>query len=82
MPAPRANFVQLVINGESWGVYANDEQFNKDFLSDNFCVRRACGGRFPVAFGGSGGLTDWKMMWPCSRSYELKSDDTPKAWAA
>ena len=36
IPAPKANLVQVVINGENWGVYANQQQFNKDFLEENF----------------------------------------------
>ena len=36
IPAPKANFVKVVINGESWGVYANVQQFNKEFLAENF----------------------------------------------
>ncbi len=28
----RTNYVRVVINGESWGVYVNVQQFNKDFL--------------------------------------------------
>ena len=34
IPAPKANFVKVVINGESWGVYTNVQQFDKEFLSD------------------------------------------------
>jgi len=30
IPAPQVNFVKVVINGESWGLYANAQQFNKD----------------------------------------------------
>ena len=36
LPAPKTNFVRVVINGESWGVYASAQQYNKDFLRDNF----------------------------------------------
>lgn len=36
IPAPRANLVKVVINGESWGVFASVEQFNKDFVKENF----------------------------------------------
>ena len=36
IPAPKANLVKLVINGESWGVYANVQQFNKDFVAENY----------------------------------------------
>jgi hypothetical protein len=36
IPAPKANLVKLVINGESWGVYANVQQFNKEFVAEHF----------------------------------------------
>lgn len=36
IPGPRANHVLLTINGESWGVYVNVQQFNKDLLRDYF----------------------------------------------
>ena len=36
MPAPKANFVRVVINGEDWGVFANVQQFNKDFTKENY----------------------------------------------
>jgi hypothetical protein len=36
IPAPKANLVRVVINGESWGVYVNEQQFNKDFVQENF----------------------------------------------
>jgi hypothetical protein len=36
VPAPKANFVRVVINGESWGVYRNAEQYNKDLINEWF----------------------------------------------
>lgn len=33
-PAPTANHIKLVINGQNWGVYVNVQQFNKDFLDE------------------------------------------------
>ena len=36
LPAPKANYVRVVINGESWGIYINQQRFNKDFLEDAF----------------------------------------------
>ena len=36
IPAPQANFAEVVINGESWGVYLNVQQFNKEFMNENF----------------------------------------------
>jgi hypothetical protein len=35
MPAPKANLVKVVVNGESWGIYTNAQQFDKEFLKDN-----------------------------------------------
>jgi hypothetical protein len=34
LPAPKANFVRVAINGESWGIYPSVQQFNKDFARD------------------------------------------------
>ena len=36
IPAPAANYMHVVINGENWGVYVNAEQFNRDFLQETF----------------------------------------------
>ncbi len=46
IPAPKANFVKVVINGESWGVYANVQQFDKVFLEENY--KTAKGTRWKV----------------------------------
>lgn len=34
IPAAKANFVHLNINGESWGLYPNIQQLNSDFLRE------------------------------------------------
>jgi hypothetical protein len=81
-PAPLANFVRLVINGENWGVYVNVQQFNKDFARDFFGTTQ--GARWKVAGSpnGRGGLgylgEDVRDYEPI---YELKSKKDPKAWA-
>jgi len=36
LPTPRSNFMKVVINGESWGIYVNVEQFNNDFIARHF----------------------------------------------
>lgn len=36
IPAPKANFVKLVINGENWGLYSNVQQLNKKYYSEWF----------------------------------------------
>lgn len=49
IPTPKVNLVKVVINGESWGIYANAQQFNNEFLAD-----------FEKAMGGTRGIR-WKV---------------------
>lgn len=81
VPAPKANFVRVVVNGESWGVYVNVQAFNKDFLRDNFQTAR--GARWTVAgMHGRGGLRYLGEKVEEYRAiYEIKSKDDPQAWA-
>jgi hypothetical protein len=81
IPAPKANFVRVVINGESWGLYVNAQQFDKIFAAENY---------------GDGGGTRWKVagspgadgglrylgdeLAEYRRRYEIKGDDTAEAW--
>ncbi len=78
---PKANYVHVVINGESWGVYVNEQQFNTDFTKENFGSR---GGRRWKSPPGRGG-TSFAYKGEDSQDYagyELKSKDTPEAWKA
>ncbi len=36
IPSAKANFLRLEINGENWGVYANVQQLNAEFIEDWF----------------------------------------------
>jgi hypothetical protein len=82
MPAPKANFVRVVINGENWGVYANVQQFNKDFIQENF--RTSKGARWKVrgSPGGQSGL-DYigDDLAEYKKRYEMKDGDA-EDWRA
>jgi hypothetical protein len=81
-PAPKANFVRVVINGESWGVYVNQQQFNTDLTKDSFGSSAGNRWKVPMGMGGGGALAylgDNAESY--KRSYEIKSKDDPKAWA-
>jgi hypothetical protein len=82
IPAPKTNFVRVVINGESWGIYANAQQFNRDFLRDFFNTERGARWKVPGSPGGGGGM-DYRGDDPAAykRTYEIKTKDDPKAWA-
>src|SRR5262249_14001026 len=56
IPAPKANFVKLVINGESWGVYVNTQQFNKEFIADFYPGSKGTRWKVRGSPGGGGGL--------------------------
>ena len=82
IPAPRANYMRVVINGESWGVYVNAQQFNKDFTRDYFKSTNGARWKVPGRPGGRGGMeylgddaAAYKQL------YEIKTKDDPKAWA-
>jgi spore coat protein CotH len=83
IPCPKANMVKVVINGESWGVYANAEQFNKEFLKENYKTDKGARWKVRGNPGARGGLEyfgdraeDYK------RIFEIKSTDDEKSWKA
>ena len=54
--APKVNFVKVVINGRSWGIYANAQQFNKDFLKENYDTKKGSRWKVNGSPRGDGGL--------------------------
>ena len=83
IPAPKANFVKLAINGESWGVYSSAQQFNKDFLAENYPSAKGARWKVNGSPMGRGGLEyigdnidDYK------RTFSLKTNDSDKDWKA
>lgn len=82
LPAPKANLVHVVINGESWGIYSNVQQFNKEFLKENF--NSAAGTRWKVQGSPNGrGTLEYLGADPQAyrKIYQLKSKESPEAWA-
>jgi len=81
LPAPQANLVKVVINGENWGIYTSVQQFNKEFVKENFDP--SSGTRWKVSGSprGDGGLrymgTDVEEY---KSRYDMKSDDDEAAW--
>ncbi|RYD23480.1 MAG: spore coat protein CotH [Verrucomicrobiaceae bacterium] len=76
IPAPKVNLMRVVINGENWGVYVSQQQFNKDFIQENY--RTGKGARWKVRGSpmGRGGLeysgddvTEYK------KHFEMKDGD-------
>ena len=83
MPAPKANFVRVVVNGVSLGIYANVQQINKDFTREHYGSKKGVRWKVPPDFSGGAALTyhgdnidDYRDR------YELKTNSaTDEDWA-
>ena len=83
IPAPKANFVRVVINNEDWGIYVNQQQINKDFIKEWFGTSKGARWKVPGRPNGRAGLEylgndieKYKQL------YEIKSKDDTNSWAA
>ena len=79
VPAMKTNLVKLVINGENWGVYINLQQYNKDFLAEQFGTKG--GVRWKVGPGRGGALTyagDDPTAY--QETYQLKTNNVEDPW--
>jgi Spy/CpxP family protein refolding chaperone len=83
MPAPQANFVKVVINGESWGLFVNAQQFNKESVSEWYGDGKAARWKVPGSPGGRAGLNylgdnveDYKKL------FDIKTKDDEASWQA
>jgi spore coat protein CotH len=79
---PKMNFVRVAINGESWGIYLNAQQFNKDFTRDFFNSTKGVRWKVPGSPGGRAGLEYiGERVEDYKRLYEIASKDDPRSWA-
>jgi hypothetical protein len=81
LPAADANVVRVVINGENWGIYTNEEQVNKDFLKKWFGDAKGARWKVPPNFSGASGLMflgdDLQQY---KQNYEIKTKDNEDDW--
>lgn len=78
---PKVNFVKVVIDGQSWGVYANSQQFNKVFLQENFETTKGNRWKVPGSPHGDGGLRYLgENVEEYRQRFELKSKENKQAW--
>jgi hypothetical protein len=82
IPSAKANYVRVAINGESWGIYSNIQQLNKDFTRDFFNSEKGARWKVP-GLRMQGGLqylgdnpSSYKSI------YQIKSKDKPESWKA
>ncbi len=83
IPAPKANFIRLVINGESWGLYVNAQQFDKKFLTENYGTSKGARWKVPGNPGADGGLRYLgEEIDEYKKRFEIKSSDNKSDWKA
>jgi hypothetical protein len=81
LPAPKANYVRVVINGEDWGTYVNSQQFNADFTNEWFKSAKGARWKTPGSPRGQAGMEYLgESVATYKRLYEIKTKDDPKAW--
>jgi Ca2+-binding EF-hand superfamily protein len=77
LPSPKTDFVQVVINGEDWGIYINTQPLDDGFLQENY--HTTGGARWEVS--GSGNLGYRGDLPDAYRAdYRLRSPEDPAAW--
>jgi hypothetical protein len=83
LPVPLTNYMRVAINGESWGIFQNVQQFNKDFLRDWFNSTQGARWKVPGSPRGRAGLeylgegaAQYKSI------YEIKTKDDEQSWSA
>lgn len=82
--APLSNFAQVVINGESWGVFVSVEQLNRDFFATRMAGDNGTRWKVPGSPGGGRAGLEYLGDDPeaYKRSYEIKNKDNQKSWNA
>jgi hypothetical protein len=82
IPAPRANLIRMVVNGELWGLYVNQQTFSKQLLKDRFGNTAGTRWKSPNnSFGGGFNYLGDDIQ-AYRRWYEQKGKDDTLAWRA
>ena len=83
LPAPEANYVRVVMNGEDRGIYVNVEQVNRPFLERWYKTTGGARWKVPGSPGGRGGLEYLgDDVSAYRRIFDIRTKDDPKAWEA
>ena len=79
--APKVNYVKVVVNGESWGLYVSSQQFNKTFLKENYETTKGARWKVSGSPRGDGGLRYLgEEIEPYKERFDIKSKDKESSW--
>ena len=82
IPAPKANFVRVVVNGESWGLYVNQQTFSKQLVEEQLGASGGTRWKSPNNSLGGGFNYLGENLSAYRRWYEQKGKDDTTAWRA
>ena len=83
IPTPKMNHLRVVINGESWGVYLNAQQYNSGFVREWFKPTGGARWKAPGSPRGRAGLEYvGEDIAAYKQIYEIKTKDDPESWTA
>jgi hypothetical protein len=82
IPAPKANFVRVVVNGELWGVYVNQQTFSKALLREQLGTDKGTRWKSPNNSLGGGFNYLGEDIASYRRWYEMRGSDDTTAWRA
>jgi hypothetical protein len=83
LPAPQVNYMRVVINGESWGIYVSEEHLSAEFVQSAGGSAKGLRWKVPGSPGAHGGLEYLgEDAAPYRSHYEIKSADKKESWAA
>jgi hypothetical protein len=80
IPVLKANFVRVVINGEDWGIYVNQQTFSKEFVREAFQANGGTRWKSPNNSTGGGLNYLGDSISSYRRWYEMKGKDDTLAW--
>lgn len=82
IPAAKANFVRVVVNGELWGLYVNQQPFSKRMLEEQLGTNAGTRWKSPNNSYGGGFNYLGDDISAYRRWYEQKGKDDTLAWRA
>lgn len=82
IPAPKANFVRIVVMGELWGVYVNQQTFSKALLREQLGTDKGSRWKSPNNSPGGGFNHLGDDIAPYRRWYEMRGGDDTTSWRA
>lgn len=83
LPTPKANLVEVVVNGESWGIYCSAQQFNKDFIAEHFGTEEGARWKVKGSPQAQSGL-DFigEDLAPYKQKYQIRTKERDEDWTA